>query len=123
MNIFLVEERERLGLKAKDVANHANIAIPTQSNYENGKRYPDAQYLFKLSQLGFDMNFVITGKRHVHNATPKESMLLELFRKAPEAVQNHIIAGLLTDNTLGSSSVTVGNNNTGNVAGGNQNIR
>lgn len=98
MNIFLAAERERLGLKARDVANHANVAIPTQSNYENGKRYPDARYLFKLSQLGFDMNFVITGKRHVNDATPEESMLLDLFRKAPKAVQNHIISGLIADN-------------------------
>ncbi len=41
--IFLTEERNRLNLKAKDVAEFVGVAIPTQSNYENGKRSPMMQ--------------------------------------------------------------------------------
>lgn len=118
--IFLTEERNRLNLKAKDVAEFVGVAIPTQSNYENGKRSPDAEYLAKLTELGFDINYVLTGKRESLSLTTQEKMLIELFRQAPETVQRHILAGLLTQNTPEppkSNIVTVGDSNTGNVAG------
>ena len=118
--IFLTEERNRLNLKAKDVAEFVGVAIPTQSNYENGKRSPDAEYLAKLTELGFDINYVLTGKRESLSLTTREKMLIELFRQAPETVQRHILAGLLTQNTPEppkGNIVTVGDSNTGNVAG------
>lgn len=118
--IFLTEERNRLNLKAKDVAEFVGVAIPTQSNYENGKRSPDAEYLAKLTELGFDINYVLTGKRESLSLATQEKMLIELFRQAPETVQRHILAGLLTQNTPEppkGNIVTVGNSNTGNVAG------
>ena len=118
--IFLTEERNRLNLKAKDVAEFVGVAIPTQSNYENGKRSPDAEYLAKLADLGFDINYVLTGKRESLSLTTQEKMLIELFRQAPETVQRHILAGLLTQNTPEppkGNIVTVGDSNTGNVAG------
>lgn len=119
-NIFLIEERNRLNLKAKDVAEFVGVAIPTQSNYENGKRSPDAAYLAKLTDLGFDINYVLTGERNSLRLTTQEKMLIELFRQASETVQRHILAGLLTHNTLEppkGNVVTVGNDNDGNVAG------
>lgn len=118
--IFLTEERNRLNLKAKDVAEFVGVAIPTQSNYENGKRSPDAEYLAKLTELGFDINYVLTGKRESLSLTTQEKMLIELFRQAPETVQRHILAGLLTQNTPEppkGNIVTVGDSNTGNVVG------
>ena len=118
--MFLIEERNRLNLKAKDVAEFVGVAITTQSNYEQGKRSPDAVYLAKLTDLGFDINYVLTGKRDQLILTTREKMLLELFRQAPETVQNHIIAGLLTQNNvepLRGNIVTVGNDNDGHVAG------
>lgn len=119
-NIFLIEERNRLNLKAKDVAEFVGVAIPTQSNYENGKRSPDAAYLAKLTDLGFDINYVLTGERNSLRLTTQEKMLIELFRQASETVQRHILAGLLTHNKLEppkGNVVTVGNDNDGNVAG------
>lgn len=120
-NIFITEERERLGLKAKEIAEFAGVTTSTQSNYENGKRHPDTQYLKKLAELGFDLNFVVTGKRQVYNASAREAMLLELFRASSESVQNHILAGMLnTENTTSEvKSISVGNYNQGNIAGNN----
>ena len=118
--IFLTEERNRLNLKAKDVAEFVGVAIPTQSNYENGKRSPDAEYLAKLTELGFDITYVLTGKRESLSLATQEKVLIELFRQAPETVQRHILAGLLTQNTPEppkGNIVTVGDSNTGNVAG------
>ena len=61
---------------------------------------------------------VCKGKHNFLNT--QEKMLIELFRQAPETVQRHILAGLLTQNTTAPTTgniVTVGNNNDGNVAG------
>ena len=74
----------------------------------------------KLTNLGFDINYVLTGERDSLRLTTQEKMLIELFRQASETVQRHILAGLLTQNTTAPTSgniVTVGNNNDGNVAG------
>ena len=120
-NLFLAEERSRLGLKAKDVADYAGIAIPTQSNYEQGKRYPDAHYLIKIAELGFDINYVITGRRDSLLLTTQEKLLVELFRQASESVQKHVITGLMYGEqaqVLGTgNTVSVGDDNTGNIAG------
>ncbi len=93
-NIFLAEERVRLGFKAKEVADFAGIAIPTQSNYEKGKRSPDTRYLYEISKLGFDIHYVVTGKRSVDGVSKDDRSLLELFNNAPKAVQNYIKSGL-----------------------------
>ena len=93
-NIFLAEERVRLGFKAKEVADFAGIAIPTQSNYEKGKRSPDTRYLYEISKLGFDIHYVVTGKRSVDGVSKDDRSLLELFNNAPKAVQNYIRSGL-----------------------------
>lgn len=122
----MVEERNRLGLKAKEVADFAGVAIPTQSNYEQGKRYPDAAYLMKLADLGFDINYVLTGRRDSLMLSTQDRMLLELYHQAPETVQKHILAGLLTGSTDSkptSNTVLAGQSNSGNVAGNDINIR
>jgi transcriptional regulator with XRE-family HTH domain len=93
-NIFLAEERVRLGFKAKEVADFAGIAIPTQSNYEKGKRSPDTRYLYEISKLGFDIHYVVTGERSVDGVSKDDRSLLELFNNAPKAVQNYIKSGL-----------------------------
>lgn len=92
--LFLVEERSRLGLKAKEVAEYVGVAIPTQSNYEQGKRSPDTQYLAKLAELGFDINYVITGKRANFFLSAQEKRLIALFGKAPKEVQDFILGSL-----------------------------
>ena len=92
--LFLQEERTRLGLKAKYVAAVTGITTQTQSNYELGKRTPDALYLTKLIDLGFDIHYVLTGEREDSRLTSQEKTLLRLFRESPKEVQNHILGGL-----------------------------
>ncbi len=121
MKLFLVEERERLGLKAKDIAEYAEIAVPTQSNYENGKRFPDAKYLLKISELGFDLTYVLTGQRPIFYSDTKTQMLIELFKKLPEEKQNQVLADLLTNNSSSNSGgATISGDNSGNVVGRDQ---
>lgn len=94
MKLFLYKERKRLKLKAKDVASYASICETTQSNYETGKRLPDARYLTKIKELGFNLRYVLTGIRDKDALDKKESLFIELNRKAPQEVQDFILRGL-----------------------------
>lgn len=93
-NIFLAEERIRLGFKAKEVADFAGVAVPTQSNYEKGKRSPDTKYLYEISKLGFDIHYVVTGERSVDRISKTDRYLLDLFKSTPKSIQSFIISGL-----------------------------
>ena len=79
----LALERERLGLDQTDIRDKLNIALATISRYENAKRLPDLGIAKELSELGYDMAYVITGKRLNESAgdlTDDEMQLLELYR-------------------------------------------
>lgn len=79
----LALERERLGLEQADIRDKLNIALATISRYENAKRLPDLGIAKELSELGYDMTYVITGKRLDESAsdlTDDEMQVLELYR-------------------------------------------
>lgn len=81
----LALERERLGLEQADIRDKLNIALATISRYENAKRLPDLGIAKELSELGYDMTYVITGKRlneSVSDLTDDEMQLLELYRNS-----------------------------------------
>ena len=94
MKLFLFEERVRLNFKAKDIAAFTGITNQTQSNYELNKRFPDAQYLLKLTELDFDIHYVLTGIRNELVLTAQEKTLLVLFRHSPSDIQSFILGGL-----------------------------
>lgn len=58
-------ERKRLGQKQEVVCETVGISRGAQSNYENGKRSPDTEYLMALDRIGFDIGYIITGRRSV----------------------------------------------------------
>lgn len=57
-------ERERIGLRSSELALKIDVARSHQSLVESGKRKPSVYYLFQLSLLGMDINYIITGQRH-----------------------------------------------------------
>lgn len=59
----LRRERLRLGLDQCRLAEKLGISRMSQSNYETGKRSPDALYLMSAYAAGVDVCWVITGKR------------------------------------------------------------
>lgn len=81
----LVIERERLGLSQETVRNTLGVAHSTFSRYENAKRLPDLGLAKRLSEMGYDMTYVITGKRLDQSAsdlTEEEMQWLELYRNS-----------------------------------------
>lgn len=67
MEVFLrlKSERKRLGLNQTDLAKIGGVKQLAQSNYETGKRSPDASYLSAVAKSGVDIQFVVTGVRSV----------------------------------------------------------
>lgn len=83
----LAVERERLGIEQTEIRDKLNIALATISRYENAKRLPDLAIAKELSNLGYDMTYVITGKREnqsVSDLTEDEVQWLELYRSSQQ---------------------------------------
>lgn len=81
----LVIERERLGLAQETVRDTLGVAHSTFSRYENAKRLPDLGLAKRLSDIGYDIGYVVTGKRLDESAsdlTEDEMQWLELYRNS-----------------------------------------
>lgn len=64
----LREERKRIGLDQGPFGQIGGVQTVAQSNYENGKRMPDAAYLEKVAAAGVDVLYVLTGTRSLSEA-------------------------------------------------------
>lgn len=79
----LREERNRLNLSQIDTARMGGVAKNAQINYEAGSRQPDVGYLAGLDSAGFDVLYVITGRRDLArngDLTEEEAELLSAYR-------------------------------------------
>lgn len=97
----LREERERLGLSQSAIGAIGGVKKLAQLKYEQGERYPGADYLAALAKVGADTLYIVTGERNAGLLTADETELVEKFRAAPLAVKAAAIAAV----TAGSASV------------------
>lgn len=94
------EERLRIGRTQEDLAEFCGVTRRTISRIENEKTPPSGDILTKFSQLGIDVQFVLTGVRSKnldavaeeagsYNADPQgvgavsreEQKIIEMYRK------------------------------------------
>lgn len=88
----LREERKRLGLSQDEFAAVGGVKLNAQSNYENGHRAPDADYLARLAAHGVDVAFLFSGTRvqpvaentTVRVLTPEQEALLDNYEHSDE---------------------------------------
>lgn len=59
----LTLESSRLGLTGAEAAAGAGCSRRTWCYYESGKSCPDAVALARLDKVGFDVLYIITGRR------------------------------------------------------------
>jgi transcriptional regulator with XRE-family HTH domain len=79
----LREERKRLNLNQTEMGRAGGVAKDAQINYEAGIRKPDAGYLAGIDSAGFDVLYVITGRRDLARngeLTEEEAELLSAYR-------------------------------------------
>ncbi len=94
----LREERERLGLSQPAFGEIGGVQKLAQSNYEQGKRAPDADYLAAIAGAGVDVRYVITGERDYAAPTAltaEEQTMLDYFRQASPAVRRAALGALI----------------------------
>lgn len=101
----LREARKAMRLSQADFAEiAARAGVPgatrqSQANYEKGKQMPAAAYLAAIGLAGADVQYILTGS---HAAAPAalpadEQLLLERYRKSPEALKDAALRVLLGD--------------------------
>lgn len=95
----LREERERLGLTQDDFAAAGGVGKRALIHYEKGERSPDASLLAAIATAGADVLYILTGQRSESGSapslSPKEQVVIDLFRKASEEKQNTVLGALL----------------------------
>ncbi len=83
----LKEERKRLDMSQKEIAQKVSVNRETWSRYETAKMLPSTVVLLNAMELGLDVAYVITGKKTEVSYTKKEIKSLAL--KASEEVATY----------------------------------
>jgi len=123
----LREERTRLSLSQELMGDAAGVRKQAQLKYEKGERSPDAEYLARLTAIGVDVLYVLTGERAAGlpaGLSAEEQLLVESYRALPVARRKAVLADLLTGGAAKPAArkaaggvVVTGNNNR--TSGGN----
>ena len=89
MSEFLKSERNRLNLKQSEVSEKISVGIATYIRWEGGKPIPSDK-LALLGELGFDVQFIVTGNRSSTRLVIDNEELLnpETLTEAIETVMN-----------------------------------
>ncbi len=89
----LREERKRLGLTQTEFGETGGVKLFAQSNYENGKRTPSADYLAAIAKRGVDVAYVVTGDKSIQTSKSivgdQSSSLVEIPVYDLEAAAGH----------------------------------
>lgn len=78
----LFGERKRLGLNQTQMAEAGGVVLSAYHNYEKGKRVPDAEFLARISLIGADALFIVTGRREGGEISSNEEELIRAYREA-----------------------------------------
>lgn len=81
----LVYERKRLGYTQLEFATLGGVVRHTVALWEKDRKFPNAEFLAKIAELGVDINYVITGNRSKDDQLPsREKALLDNYRATDE---------------------------------------
>ena len=76
----LKEERLKNQLSQEDLADKLDVKKNTVWNWENEKSYPNALQIMDFLDFGFDVQYILTGKRQVSdNLNDEEFALIPFF--------------------------------------------
>ena len=106
----LRSERKRIGLDQDGFAEIGGVKRRALSNYENGARSPDAEFLSAIAVTGVDLQYILTGIRSDNleaamaalggegEAPPsvpngaEVKRLLECWGRLPEGIRTRMVA-------------------------------
>ena len=91
--IRLIEERGRLGFSKANLAHLAGLSAEQLRLYELGRNGISAEFLARTAELGFDVQYIICGKRARPMKEGEETMAESVRNKVEGNVQNSVLAG------------------------------
>ena len=97
------EERSRLQLKQTDLASLIQTSRTSQSIWESGQRFPNLTVLLAWQEMGFDVSYLITGRRLNHVMTTEEQRIIDIWQQANSEMRTalsavvHLIVGDQSD--------------------------
>jgi transcriptional regulator with XRE-family HTH domain len=91
----LEEERKRLGKKKGEMAAIGGVVGSAYTNYLEGKRPPDADFLAAIAAAGADVQYILTGVRSSAVLAPDEQLLLDRYRISPKELKDAALRVLL----------------------------
>jgi transcriptional regulator with XRE-family HTH domain len=107
----LREERLRMQLTLDDLAEKSGAHKNSLGNYENGKSPINVAMLLILQDIGFDLGYVITGRRSDGDLGFGDSELLRMFgmlshreREGVVALVSHLSGQTVSLKDIGSVS-------------------
>lgn len=106
------EERSRLGFTQPQLAELLGSSKRTLVDWENEKSSPTAKQLMTMSNLGFDVSYLLTGVRSVQSLSAEEQLILDKYRSASAEVKNQMLLLLLS----GSVSQGIHNSPNSNIS-------
>lgn len=80
----LAEERVRLNMNKSQMASAGKVANSTYTNYEEGNRSPDADFLAAIAEAGVDVQYILTGVRY--NAIANDPAAYTVLNKREQAL-------------------------------------
>jgi transcriptional regulator with XRE-family HTH domain len=91
----LAEERDRIDLKGAEMAAACGVNGNSQSEYENGKRWPKGDYLLRACELGVDGLYLLTGRRSLPISSDADDQAFDrltvLWAELPEAIKISVV--------------------------------
>ena len=112
---WLTFERKRLKLTRKALADRLSVADKTIQRWEADTPIPSDK-LSMMINLGFDVQYVLTGQRSNSALSSDEAFMLEKIRQADTGTRNKILMLLLGSQEIPTSGVS----NQDNVVNGQQ---
>lgn len=89
----LKEERERIGLNQTVLGAIGGVRKQAQLKYENDASSPNANYLFEISKIGMDIQYIVLGIRTQQAINEEETALLAAYRAATPEVRQFMLQG------------------------------
>lgn len=102
IGLRLKEERKRLGKNQTDFARFCGFSRRTQVKYEQGESAPDELYLFKASELGADIGYILDGVKTDYDTVNTRLSALSKSQRLlnnPELIETIMIVNEVLDKT------------------------
>jgi transcriptional regulator with XRE-family HTH domain len=92
----LVAERELRGYSQTRLRLEMGVGKTTQVKYESGESVPDVRYLTDLAEKGFDVLYLLTGRRDQAALSDETQNLIDAYADAPDHLKRAAFAVLIS---------------------------